>query len=64
MISSILKITILFFELHLKTFDVSGLDKRQTGKPLFIVVDFGVLKRRVVRGTILINLQQRIAIFH
>jgi rare lipoprotein A len=35
MISSILKITILFFVLHLQTFDVSGLEKRQTGNATF-----------------------------
>jgi rare lipoprotein A len=35
MISSILKIAILFFVLHLQIFDVSGFDKRQTGNATF-----------------------------
>ena len=35
MISSILKIAILFFVVHLQIFDVSGLEKRQTGNATF-----------------------------
>lgn len=35
MISPILKITSLFFVLHLQIFDVSGLDKRQTGNATY-----------------------------
>ncbi len=63
MISSILKITILFFELHLKTFDVSGLDKRQTGNATFYSSRFwGVKTTSGERYNP--YLQQRIAIFH
>jgi rare lipoprotein A len=35
MISTIFKIAILFFVLHLQIFDVSGFDKRQTGNATF-----------------------------
>jgi len=35
MISTIFKIAILFFVLHLQIFDVSGFDKRQTGNSTF-----------------------------
>jgi rare lipoprotein A len=35
MISTILKIVILFFVLHLQIFDVSGFDKRQTGNATY-----------------------------